>query len=96
MAGTFVYVQTTHQKQQNNTSLPIIIFTYLKNFLDSLYWAYYIHLPYYLLNNEDAFLLHSFFLSLFTLAIYAFFAYLPLNVFNLFKRIYYYITGDSF
>ncbi|CCE65686.1 hypothetical protein TPHA_0M01110 [Tetrapisispora phaffii CBS 4417] len=34
----------------------------LEEFSESLYWAYYIHLPYYLMTSFDSFCLHVFFL----------------------------------
>lgn len=39
-------------------------------FFESLYWMYYIHLPYYLMTSFDSFCLHVFFLVVFTLSLF--------------------------
>lgn len=92
MAGTFQYYPTNEERDKDS----YFIVASLKNFLERLYWMYYIHLPYYLMETQDAFLLHSFFLVLLTLCIYAIFSYLPLALLHWTTRSYYYLTGDDF
>jgi hypothetical protein len=92
MAGTFEYRLT--DKEQNKDSYFLVV--KIKNFLERVYWAYYVHLPYYLMKSEEAFLLHCFFLVVIPLSVYALFAYLPSSLFHLFNRGYYYVTGDEF
>lgn len=91
MAGTFQYEPTNEEKDRGSN----FIVAKVRNFFLSLYWAYYIHLPYYLMKNEEAFILHTFFLTLFAFSIYAVFAYLPTSLYHLFSRGYYYLTGDD-
>lgn len=37
---------------------------------ESLYWMYYIHLPFYLMTSFDSFCLHAFFLTIFSLSFF--------------------------
>lgn len=40
------------------------------DFVESLYWMYYIHLPFYLMTSFDSFCLHAFFLIIFSLSFF--------------------------
>lgn len=91
MAGTFVYERTNEERDKESYFLV----TKIRNFFEQLYWAYYIHLPYYLMKNEEAFLLHLFFLVVMTFAIYAIFAILPYKLITGCDRLFYYLTGDN-
>ncbi|QLL32173.1 hypothetical protein HG536_0C03410 [Torulaspora globosa] len=42
----------------------------IADFVESLYWMYYIHLPYYLMTSFDSFCLHTFFLIIFSLSVF--------------------------
>ncbi|CDR47625.1 CYFA0S35e00232g1_1 [Cyberlindnera fabianii] len=92
MAGTFQYYPTNEERDRDSYR----VVNFFRNGLTRLYWMYYIHLPYYLMENQDAALLHCFFLVLFSLMVYAVFAYLPHTMFQLLTRSYYYLTGDDF
>lgn len=92
MAGTFEHYPT--DAERNRDSYFIVART--KCLLERLYWMYYVHLPYYLMEAMDAFLLHTFFVVLFGLATYAIFSYLPLTLVHWTTRSYYYVTGDDF
>lgn len=46
------------------------------DFVESLYWMYYIHLPYYLMTSFDSFCLHAFFLTIFSLGFFGVIKYL--------------------
>ncbi|CCH44302.1 Serine palmitoyltransferase-regulating protein [Wickerhamomyces ciferrii] len=92
MAGTFVYELTNEERDKDSN----LIITKIRNFFEQLYWAYYIHLPYYLMKNEEAFVLHLFFLTVLTVSVYAVFAYLPYKLFQVVDRFFYYLTGDDF
>lgn len=48
------------------------------DFVESLYWMYYIHLPYYLMTSFDSFCLHAFFLTIFSLGFFGIIKYLLL------------------
>lgn len=48
------------------------------DFVESLYWMYYIHLPYYLMTSFDSFCLHAFFLTIFSLGFFGVIKYLLL------------------
>ncbi len=92
MAGTFVYEPTNEERDKDS----FFIVAKIRNLFEQLYWAYYIHLPYYLMKNEEAFLLHLFFLVVLTLSIYAVFAILPYKLFEGCDRLCYYLTGQDF
>ncbi|CEP22662.1 TSC3 [Cyberlindnera jadinii] len=92
MAGTFEYYPTNEERNKNSYFLVAT----LRHVFEKLYWMYYIHLPYYLMESQDAFVLHLFFLTLFSLCIYAVFSYLPHTLVVWFTRSYYYLTGDDF
>lgn len=42
----------------------------IADFTESLYWMYYIHLPFYLMTSFDSFCLHAFFLIIFSLSVF--------------------------
>ncbi|GMM34754.1 hypothetical protein DASC09_020790 [Saccharomycopsis crataegensis] len=63
--------------------------------LDRIYWAYYIHLPFYLMTTGEAFVLHSIMFLFLSFIVYAVGVYLPASTFSLCGRIYYYITGED-
>jgi hypothetical protein len=92
MAGTFEYYPTNEERDRNS----YYVVTAVRNMFEKLYWMYYIHLPYYLMESQDAFFLHVFFLMLFSLTVYAIFSYLPHTLFHWATRSYYYLTGDDF
>jgi len=92
MAGTFVYVPTNEERDRES----YFIVTKIRNFFEQLYWAYYIHLPYYLMKNEEAFLLHMFFLIVLTFLIYTMIAFLPYKIYEGCDRLCYYLTGHDF
>ncbi|CCC71829.1 hypothetical protein NCAS_0I01610 [Naumovozyma castellii] len=48
----------------------------VEEIVEKLYWMYYIHLPYYLMTSFDSFCLHLFFLTIFSLSVFAVIKYI--------------------
>lgn len=65
------------------------------SFMDRVYWAYYVHLPFYLMTSGEAFVLHSIMFLFVSLILYGVGVYLPASTLSLVARIYYYATGDD-
>ncbi|AGO13891.1 AaceriAGR026Cp [[Ashbya] aceris (nom. inval.)] len=62
--GTMIYTPTDAQEATGKLHEKVF------KFFESLYWMYYIHLPYYLMTSFDSFCLHVFFLVVFTLSLF--------------------------
>lgn len=59
-----------HSKGKYNT-----ISSKIDNFVSQLYWTYYVHLPFYIMTSDDAFIVHLLFLSVFSLGIFGIIKY---------------------
>ncbi|SCU83944.1 LAMI_0C05468g1_1 [Lachancea mirantina] len=68
--GTMTYQPTDDQLSTGSFAERI------SDFAESIYWMYYIHLPFYLMTSFDAFCLHTFFLAIFTLSLFGFIKYI--------------------
>ncbi|AMD22364.1 HGR025Cp [Eremothecium sinecaudum] len=62
--GTMVYTPTNVEESNGG------IIESVRNFIEQLYWMYYVHLPYYLMTDFDAFCLHTLFLVMFILSLF--------------------------
>lgn len=63
--------------------------------LDRIYWAYYIHLPFYLMTTGEAFVLHSIMFVFVSFLLYGIGMYLPSSCLSAYARLYYYVTGED-
>ncbi|SCW01662.1 LAFE_0E04544g1_1 [Lachancea fermentati] len=68
--GKMIFSPTDEQQSTGSLSEKV------SNFFENLYWMYYIHLPYYLMTSFDAFCLHIFFLTIFTLSLFGIIKYI--------------------
>ncbi|CAI4058602.1 hypothetical protein N7582_001148 [Saccharomyces uvarum] len=72
--NSMVYIPTTKEaKRRSGKSNGIL--NAIEEFIEKLYWAYYIHLPFYLMASFDSFFLHVFFLTIFSLSFFGIIKY---------------------
>ena len=67
--STMRYVLTLKERRELEGK-GITMMHRFEDFMDRIYWMYYIHMPYYLMTSFDAFCLHTFFLMIFSLSLF--------------------------
>lgn len=72
--STMVYVETIRERKLRDGSGKGVM-DKLADFIESLYWMYYIHLPFYLMTSFDSACLHVFFLTIFSLSFFGILKY---------------------
>lgn len=72
--STMVYVETIRERKLREGSGKGVM-DKLADFIESLYWMYYIHLPFYLMTSFDSACLHVFFLTIFSLSFFGILKY---------------------
>lgn len=67
--GTMIYNPTNEQMSSGSFVEKVA------NFIENLYWMYYIHFPFYLMTSFDSFCLHALVLVLFCLSFFGILKY---------------------
>ncbi|CDO96217.1 unnamed protein product [Kluyveromyces dobzhanskii CBS 2104] len=70
--GSMIYTPTNQQMSRGGIAEK------LADFVKNLYWAYYIHLPFYLMTSVDAFCVHTVFLVIVSLSFFGLLKYILL------------------
>ncbi|QGN15868.1 protein TSC3 [Kluyveromyces marxianus] len=68
--GTMVYTPTNQQMSKGGIVERVV------DIVKNIYWAYYVHLPYYLMTPLDAFCLHTICLVIVSLSLFGLLKYL--------------------
>lgn len=69
------WAPTTKEAKAQPGKKPNIILDKIDSAVTKLYWTYIVHLPFFIMTPDDGFLLHLFFLSIFSVSLFGIIKY---------------------
>ncbi|SMN21295.1 similar to Saccharomyces cerevisiae YBR058C-A TSC3 Protein that stimulates the activity of serine palmitoyltransferase (Lcb1p, Lcb2p) several-fold [Maudiozyma saulgeensis] len=64
------FIPTVKERRANGLDKQNFIVEKIEDGIEKMYWMYYINLPYYLMLTADAYILHTFILTMFSLSVF--------------------------
>ncbi|EDO14475.1 hypothetical protein Kpol_251p5 [Vanderwaltozyma polyspora DSM 70294] len=67
--SSFNYVETIKERKEKQGETETLK-EKAEDMAENVYWAYYVHLPFYVMTEGDSFWLHVFFLLIFSMGLF--------------------------